>query len=711
MPTYTIEAGGRTYTLEAPDQATAVQAVTTLARQSFAGAGATAPVRREAAPQRPASGVEDVARSTAGGLVNGLIQTGNMVNDARNAGIRAGGGLIANLAPVATRDRVRQTVGDVAEAVAPSSARLARTAPGATYRPQTEAGRAGETAGLMAPGALLPGGLISRAANVALPAAGSEVAGLIAQGAHLSPELEQAARFTGGLIGGALTGVRPRPATVPGVDVTAILQRNGLRAADLPAGAQARIEALIRGGANPEAAVHRVLAETLDVPVPITRGQASGQPAEQAVENSALRGANGADASTIMRNNVEAQQGALRANVAAVSDRLAGGVAPTEDVAGAAVSDRLTALRRSAKGQVDAAYDAARAAEPETAMLARTDIPRLTNTLDAAVDTFDPVRVPSVYTEIGRLRGVTDVTAEDMFRARSRLSSLSASSDTVEALAARRAREALDGFINDAVARDLITGDPAAVARWRAAIGQRRTFGTLFEADDMVQRLTEVEPAGGGRTRLSVAPEDAARYILGRTGLGFVGRRNLARDMTSLRDRLGADSDEWNALRSAVFQRFASAGEGRAAGAGNFSGQNFANAWRSALARDPRLMQLLFTQEERAAISRLATVAHRVTSPTAGGVNTSNTATVMRILQRTQGLGLGRIPIIGQVINPILNMMGDAADTVRINSMVTNPTPRVRPPAIMPRYNLPAARGGLVTSAVGGRGLIGQPAQ
>lgn len=66
------------------------------------------------------------------------------------------------------------------------------------YQPQTQTEKFLKTAGEFAPGALLPGGVVRKSAQVAIPAIGSELAGQATEGTPAEPY----ARFAGGLLGG-----------------------------------------------------------------------------------------------------------------------------------------------------------------------------------------------------------------------------------------------------------------------------------------------------------------------------------------------------------------------------------------------------------------------------------------------------------------------------------------------------------------------------
>lgn len=380
----------------------------------------------------------------------------------------------------------------------------------------------------------------------------------------------------------------------------------------------------LQGAVDPaEQALAAKAAGELPVPVPMSLGQLTGAPAQQMLENSLLRGAEGDIAAGVMQAFKGEQQGALRGNVDAVAAKMAGKpVAPGE--AGKAVSERLNSMRDAAKAEVDAAYAAARD-QGENAMLASAKEAR-DAILDGLRADYDLTRVGSVAKVVENFGEGGAPTAREMFDMRTRLTNLTQSSDAVEGGAARKAVRALDSYIDGALREDLLLGDPAAVKAWRTAIGKRAAFGKLFEGDDMIEALTERVQRGGGST-LKVDPEEATNYILNRSSLGFIGKRNLGRDLKRLEKVLGKDSDEWNTLRAETFMRIARAGEGAPEGGqAQFSGQNFMKAWERVKKEDPQVLGVMFTPEERALVDQFAEVAQKVTTPVKGGDNPSNSA-------------------------------------------------------------------------------------
>jgi hypothetical protein len=239
--------------------------------------------------------------------------------------------------------------------------------------------------------------------------------------------------------------------------------------------------------------------------------------------------------------------------------------------------------------------------------------------------------------------------ARGLFAARQRLTNLRISNDPIEAGAAKKAVKALDDSIENAVTRDLFKGDKESVDLWKKAIGERREFGKLFEANDLVETLTSREFRSGSHT-LKVDPNDASNQILGRSSLGFVGRQNLYRDIVRLREVLGANSAGWNAIRAEAFLRLAGSGEGGVeAGTQQFSGVKFQKAWASAKFKDPNLIETLFSPPERDTIDKFANVAAKVTNAVKGGDNSSNTAVATKaigVFRRLPFVAIESIPFI-----------------------------------------------------------------
>lgn len=484
-------------------------------------------------------------------------------------------------------------------------------------------------------------------------------AGLKAAAPAAEPALEFLAGNTSGnmLLRGSSLAAR---GALEGTGASALVSG----ASDQPVGEQLRSGAVIGGVLGPAAplvryggnrlfagrevaapAVQQAVYDTahgLPVPVPMTRGQITGSPSQQMTENAMLRGVQGPGAEQVMRDFTGRQQAALRGNVEAISTGMAGApLRPGEG--GAAVSSKLNTAYEAAKSEIDQAYTKARAAA-DGAYLPAAERGQMTADMREALRDYDIAGVPrvrSILEGLDQSPTSSTFTPTDIFEARSKLSTLRASNDPVEAGAAGKAVRALDDYVDQALTKDLISGDPNVVSAWREAIGKRRSFGKLFEGGDLIDGLTTRTLHGEGRT-LKISPEDATNYIFGRSDLGFVGKRDLNRDLTRLKGVLGPDSPEWGSLRAEAFMRIARAGEGAPeGGTPQFSGQKFMKAWEQAKTKDPQIVNTLFTPEERAQIDQFAEVAQKATTPVKGGDNPSNSGVYIAALAKKAFDNLG----------------------------------------------------------------------
>lgn len=421
------------------------------------------------------------------------------------------------------------------------------------------------------------------------------------------------------------------------------------------------ITQLVRQGHRPEAAARMVMASELPVPVPLTAGQVSGDVTQQVAEQAMHRGAKGQDAANIMGGQRATQRDALRGNVQAIGEQVGGGRAPQAGEAGARASTSLNELYDASRANTDALFDAARD-QGRGVRLPEAEVPHLAGAAREAIAEFVPESIPNVRAALGRLDQTGPSTElRDVYGVRQMLTNLR-SSGGPESAAAGRAVRALDGYMDDALSRDLFSGDPAAVQRWRDALAARRTQAVRFEDNDLVQRLTEPMPNAATR-RLAVQPEDASNYIFGRDALGWVGKKGLVRDLGRLRDTLGRDSGEWQAIRAEAFQRFGRQGEGAYEGTERgFSGVKFTKAWGDFERGNPELASLLFTPQERSTIRQFAQVSLHATSPVTGAVNTSNTATVAAQLLNKLSFLRGT-PGISEMIKAQERSAGAAAAT------------------------------------------------
>lgn len=250
MGVFEIEANGKIYEIEAPDQAAAVNAFKTFSVGQ---------------PAKP-SVAEDVAKSGASGAARGTLGLLGLPGTVAQ-GLRFSADFLAD--QTVGRAVNYAKTGDWSAPSPPSSAEVAKqntifnlptpdqvipgeklidaaaeVVPGIKYKPQTVAGEYARTVGEFAPGMLMPGTIAQRVVGgVLAPALLSETAGQITKGTPY----EAPARIAGGILGsvGATMAMRPSSANaavssaLSGVDDATVVQ-----AAQLMEAAQARGVAL-----------------------------------------------------------------------------------------------------------------------------------------------------------------------------------------------------------------------------------------------------------------------------------------------------------------------------------------------------------------------------------------------------------------------------------------------------------------------------------
>ncbi len=133
---------------------------------------------------RPQSTAEDVIQSGATGVVKGVTGLAGLPGDVGNI-LSA-----APMMPGASFGNLPSS-GDINKFLEGTGAQF--------HEPQTTAGEYSRTIGEFLPGAVVPGGIGTKAASVLVPALASETAGQLTEG----KPYEGVARFAGGLVGGA----------------------------------------------------------------------------------------------------------------------------------------------------------------------------------------------------------------------------------------------------------------------------------------------------------------------------------------------------------------------------------------------------------------------------------------------------------------------------------------------------------------------------
>lgn len=226
MATFEVQSGGKTYEIEAPDQAAAMKAIHDLMQS----APKPDPAKMAAGPVKEAetSVMGDVAKSVGSGLVTGAESLLGMPGDAMDLA-RAGGTWLGNKARMlagkpAIEGQAPDPLGLSSIPGTPEIAKANEALTGFTpYQPKTTAGEFANTAASFVPGAVAFGGG-SIAGNAlkygVVPGLASEAAGQATEGTPWEPIARTGAAIAAGMGMNALTRPKP-PAAATAADLKA----------------------------------------------------------------------------------------------------------------------------------------------------------------------------------------------------------------------------------------------------------------------------------------------------------------------------------------------------------------------------------------------------------------------------------------------------------------------------------------------------------
>lgn len=252
------------------------------------------------------------------------------------------------------------------------------------------------------------------------------------------------------------------------------------------------------------------------------------------------------------------------------------------------------------------------------------------------------------------------------------------------AVAAGRAKAYIERELDRGLEEGLLEGDQGVIDAYRAARSNYADYASKFKSADLVGMLVErdrkVRDANG--FRLKVEPSRAASTILGNSALNMISKANLNRDLLKVRDLLGPESEEWNAIRQEAFLRIATESLGGSLpgeAARLYSGAKFDKAVTKFRDENPRLWETLFTATERRDIGNLAQVMRRVTTKDPATYGPSTTPYIQRILNNQV---LRKIPVIREFADVLMGTVQNAIGTGKAARATSGAvTPPVRPVA------------------------------
>lgn len=588
-------------------------------------------------------------------------------------GAMVGAGRLLNADDQAAVDIIRKQVPEAEFATAEDGAAVVRGNPQEPWRYINQPGLSGQDAvnfageaAKFAPAAkvaALGGGLLSRVGLGAVASGTTSVAADAAaeplgseQGVNAGKAVAAAAGGGAGeVIGAAVGGV--------GAFIRSSLSKKAANSAarktvlaDKLAEETAQRSTLSRDGAF----TADQLAEEFSVR--LTRGQAGGDTAQQAFESSALKGARGPEAQQVMEKFYSGQLGEIKAAAASFSG--AANPRSQRDAIGLVqrgLSDAAGALDQ----EIDKAYEVTRSMKAslsvdgvqEMAQALRSVAPE-----EVAAESIlsDPKRMARLYPQttdaVAELKGVseriaafeqrsgTSLAAVDFRELERYRRTLNAAIDAAEKGSADRRgvtamKAAFDGWIDNAFARGMFSGDQEFLDAMQKARGLRTKYGAQFQqqgardyAGKVISDILENDPT----------PEETMNLIFGGASLG--AKRGSSQAVHQLADILGRESPEFVALKDAAIDRVMGRGLGR--GGDQLRIGSMIEAWNDALSGSGRsVMEEMFPPEDLKQMRQFVAVLKRI-EPKPGAVNTSNTAVELtRQLRGVMSSGSNILPM------------------------------------------------------------------
>ena len=436
------------------------------------------------------------------------------------------------------------------------------------------------------------------------------------------------------------------------------IQGQGLNPDDIQGSLFNEYKTLVQQGYIPQEALIKAQAAGLPVKIELTTGQIQRDLGQMLYEDMLSKGATEAQAASTMRQFYDEQVAAVRSNIEELSRQMGAG---TRREGAAAAQEVLRAQRDRARQIANDKYDQARAIGQ--AFLDPSSATRFADeTLLSSLETFNRNTTPKTYALVDDLRADLKNGADvDQIQVRRQQLTTASREQGAEGEAARAAIDALDNYLDEVVTANLFlrpnqmdmfgevnTSDQSIIA-WKDAINTWSGFKQKWETKGILQEITEKEMRDG-KLQFKIAPEDAANYIFANSFLGLTSKRNIARDVRTLKEQLAPE--DWTALRGEVVIKLfdgtlTDASENIAQGVK----PKLSTDWAAVKSNNKALIDVLFNKEEQGLISSLANVSGRIANRTQNRSNRG--AAIGNLVGRLFASFGGTVP--AQALAPILS--------------------------------------------------------
>lgn len=370
----------------------------------------------------------------------------------------------------------------------------------------------------------------------------------------------------------------------------------------------------------------RALAELNEFGIPALRPNVTGDVNDFADLTRVIRTGQGAPADAV-RNAVDAQRSAVRRAAENIATDMSGGNVADQGEAAAAVMQGLRTARDNARTTAQGAYAALEAAGgglrgtavvnlaqevgAQLNAMGRRLSDQLTPNARAALDDIQQM-VAGAETGVVPFMSIERMRQNLVrLRANAYKGTLGQDQNAIDDVV-RVFDEKVDNLLTTA----LTEGDANVIKGLAEGARNlwsqyRQTFMGRDAGSRFIQRMIDDD----------ASPDQAVQWLFSANKLGSGGfTSNIARQV---RDVLGPDSEQWNAIRQAAFRQLTMRAEGVSQPGPQQIRTSILEFVNGSRARD--LSQVLFSEQERALMRRFATAVGRLVPPE-GAVNYSNTA-------------------------------------------------------------------------------------
>ena len=386
-------------------------------------------------------------------------------------------------------------------------------------------------------------------------------------------------------------------------------------------------------------AVSRVADELTpeNLRTPLTRGDISQDVKAQQFEARAEAGNYGDTAYMVSKGGRSAQQDVIQDAPDVLKTRVGSGVPRNRNDAGMIIKQRLTTMRNRDDAAVRAAY---KVVDEDMSSLPSTEHQiMLEDILDnpARPITQSGAHLRDTLTEVNHATStLTKILEKDVVsiaELQAWRKDWSTAAFDLKGSGGRNSLEEsrhigtmianFDRYMDNIAERGLILGDIQSVRWWQEAIKLRREFGKNWQGEKGTPTYiaSKVTDTTGKKV---ITDDEAANFILNSTQTQFYNQPALTQGLKIVRDRLGADSQEWLSIVDEVTLRMLNnASKGSS---GTFKPNHFMKEWMQFKETNRGLVNLLYTLDEQKMISRWIYNAAKAGKKAPGGYNPSGTA-------------------------------------------------------------------------------------